>query len=88
MLPYCLKCRKNTESTKPKVIKTKNGRIMFTSNRAVCSSKKSRFVKEQEAKRLSNVIPLLGPLLILLKIALMHLKIKIYNIKQVLMKYK
>ena len=88
MLPYCLKCRKNTESTKPKVIKTKNGRIMFTSNRAVCSSKKSRFVKEQEAKRLLNVIPLLGPLLILLKIALMHLKIKIYNIKQVLMKYK
>ena len=83
MLPYCLKCRKNTESTKPKVIKTKNGRIMFTSNRAVCSSKKSRFVKEQEAKRLLNVIPLLGPLLILLKIALMHLKIKIYNIKQV-----
>ena len=83
MLPYCLKCRKNTESTKPKVIKTKNGRIMFTSNRAVCGSKKSRFVKEQEAKRLLNVIPLLGPLLILLKIALMHLKIKIYNIKQV-----
>ena len=82
MLPYCLKCRKNTESTK-QVIKTKNGRIMFTSNRAVCSSKKSRFVKEQEAKRLLNVIPLLGPLLILLKIALMHLKIKLYNIKQV-----
>ena len=83
MLPYCLKCRKNTESTKPKVIKTKNGRIMFTSNRAVCSIQKSRFVKEQEAKRLLNVIPLLGSLLILLKIALMHLKIKIYNIKQV-----
>ena len=29
MLSYCLKCRKNTESKYPKVIKTKNGRIML-----------------------------------------------------------
>ena len=29
MLPYCLKCRKNTESNNPKVVKTKNGRIML-----------------------------------------------------------
>ena len=29
MLPYCFKCRKNTESKNPKVVKTRNGRIML-----------------------------------------------------------
>ena len=29
MLPYCFKCRKNTESKNPKAVKTKNGRIML-----------------------------------------------------------
>ena len=28
MLSYCLKCRKNTESKIPKVVRTKNGRII------------------------------------------------------------
>ena len=31
MLPYCLKCRKNTKSKNPKVARTKNGREMFLS---------------------------------------------------------
>ena len=52
MLSYCLKCRKNTESKNPKVEKTKNGRIMITSNCAVCGSKNLRFIKEQEASGL------------------------------------
>ena len=67
MLSYCLKCRKNTESKNQKVAKTKNGRMMLTSNCAVCGSKKSRFIKEQEAKGLISMIdkiPLLDPLLI------------------------
>ena len=29
MLSNCLKCRKNTESKNPKVVMTKNGRIMI-----------------------------------------------------------
>ena len=29
MLPYCLKCRKNTESKNPKVVRTKNVKIML-----------------------------------------------------------
>ena len=29
MLSDCLKCRKNTESKKPKIVKTKHGRIML-----------------------------------------------------------
>ena len=27
MLPYCLKCPKNTESKNPNVLRTKNGKI-------------------------------------------------------------
>ena len=52
MLSYCLKCRKNTESKNPKVVKTKNGRIMITSNCAVCGSKNLRLIKEQDASGL------------------------------------
>ena len=32
MLSYYLKCRKNTESKHPKVVSTKNGRMMILSN--------------------------------------------------------
>ena len=72
MLSYCLKCRKDIESKNPNVVKTKNGRIMLLSNCSVSNSKKSRFVKEQEASRLLSSlgikapfsrIPLVGPIL-------------------------
>ena len=72
MLSYCLKCGKNTESKNPKVVKTKIGRIMLLSICEVCDSKKSKFVKEQEASGLLSslrinrplsIIPLIGPLL-------------------------
>ena len=49
MLSYCLKCRKNRESENPKVARTKNGRVILLSQCAVCDSKKSKFVKQQEA---------------------------------------
>ena len=72
MKPYCLKCRKDTENINPKVSKTSNGRTMLLSNCAVCNSKKSRFIKSQEAKGLlSNLViktplskvPILGDIL-------------------------
>ena len=71
MLSYCLKCRKNTQSNNPKVVRTKNGRIMLLSKCAVRNNKKSKFIKEQEARGLLNSlgiriplsqIPLLGSL--------------------------
>ena len=70
MFSFCLKCRKNTESKNPKVARTKNGWIMLLSKCAVCNSKKLKFIKEQEAKRLlSNLtgieIPFLSDFLIL-----------------------
>ena len=49
MLPYCLKCRKNTESENPKVARAKNGRIMLLSKCAVCDSKRPKFIKPQES---------------------------------------
>ena len=52
MLSYCLKCKKNTESINPKVTKTINGKTMILSKCAICDSKKSKFIKEQQAKGL------------------------------------
>ena len=65
MLSHCLKCRKNTESKSPQVVRTKNGRIMLLSKCVVCNIKKSKFLKKQEAKGLlGNIlgtkIPILG----------------------------
>ena len=50
MLCYCLKCRKNTQSKNPEVIKTKNGRIILLSKCSACDGENSKFLKEQEAK--------------------------------------
>ena len=46
MLSYCLKCKKGTESTNPKVSKTTNGKAMILSTCAICNRKKSKFIKE------------------------------------------
>ena len=50
MLTYCLKCKKNKKNIDPKLIETKNGRFMLSSKCAVCGSKKSKFMKEQEVE--------------------------------------
>ena len=50
MLSYCLKCKKNTDSINPKVSKTKNSKTLILSECATCGSKKSKFIKEQQAK--------------------------------------
>ena len=52
MLSYCLKSKKNTESINPIISKTKNGGTMILSKCAICSTKKSRCFKKQEAKGL------------------------------------
>ena len=62
MLPYFLKCRKNTESKNPKVITTKNGRIMLLSKCEVCNSKKWKFIKEKEARGLLSSLGIKTPL--------------------------
>ena len=62
MLSYCLKCKKNTESINPKVSKITNGKAMILSTCAICGSKKSKFIKEQEAKGLLSNLGLRTPL--------------------------
>ena len=69
MKSYCLKCRKNTENINPRVSKTSNGRTMVSSKCTICGGKKSRIIKDQEAKgllsnlgvrTLLNKVPILG----------------------------
>ena len=50
MKSYGLKSRKDTENINPRVSKTSNGRTMVLSKNEICGSKKSRFIKNQEAK--------------------------------------
>ena len=62
MESYCLKCRKDTENISPRVSNTSNGRKTVLSKCAICSSKKSRFIKTQEAKGLSSNLGVKIPL--------------------------
>ena len=62
MLTYCVKCWKNTENLNSKLFKTKNNRLIIQSKCPVCRIKKSRFVKEQEAKGLLSNLGIKTPL--------------------------
>ena len=46
MNSYCLSCKKNTENTNQKKVKTKNNRLMILSKCAICNNKKSRFISQ------------------------------------------
>ena len=50
MQTYCLLCRKNTDNINSKMVKAENGRLQLKSQCSICGNKKSRFLKEQEAK--------------------------------------
>ena len=62
MLTYCLKCKKNTKNIDAKMVKTKNARFMLSSKCAVCGSKKSKFIKGQEAEELLSNLGIRTPL--------------------------
>ena len=59
---YCLSCRKHTENTNLKIVKSKNNKSMMQSNCTICGSKKSRFIKEQRAKGLLSNLGIKTPL--------------------------
>ena len=72
MESYCLKCRKYTKNINPQVSSTSNGKLMIISKCAICGSRKSKFIKKQDAKGLlSNLsiktslskMPVLGDIL-------------------------
>ena len=52
MNTYCLKSIKETSNINPKMVKTKNNGLLMQSKCSVCKTKKSIFVKEQDAKGL------------------------------------
>ena len=52
MKSYCLRCRKDTENINQRVSKMSNDRTMVLSKCAICDSKKSKLIKNQEAKEL------------------------------------
>ena len=62
MNSYCLKGRKHTENINPRISKTSNNRTMVLSKCAICGSKKSRFIKNQEAKGLLSYLGITTPL--------------------------
>ena len=62
MTTSCVKCRKDTENIDPKMVRTKNNRLIMKSKYSVCRIKKSRFVKEQEAKDLLSNLGIRTPL--------------------------
>ena len=62
MKTYCIKCRKDAENIDPKMVRTKNNRLLMQSKYSVCRIKKSRFVKEQEATGLLSNLGIKTPL--------------------------
>ena len=62
MKSYCLNCRKDTENINPRVSKTSNGTTIALSKCAVCGNKKSRFIKNQQAKGLLSNLGIKTPL--------------------------
>ena len=62
MKTYCMKCKKDTENIDPKIVRTKNNRLVMQPKCFVSGIKKSRFVKEQEAKFLLSNLRIKTPL--------------------------
>ena len=56
-----MKCRKDTENIDPKMVRTKNNRLIMQSKCPVCEIKKSGFDKEQEAKSLLSNLGIKAP---------------------------
>ena len=61
MKTCCLKCRTNTENIDPKIFRTKNNRLLMQSTCSDCKNKKSRFIKEQDAKGLLSDVGINTP---------------------------
>ena len=62
MKTYCVICKRDTENIDPKMVRTKINRLIMQSKCSVCGIKKSRFVKEQEAKGLMGNLGIRTPL--------------------------
>ena len=62
MKTYCIKCRRESKNMDPKMVRTKNSRLIMQSKCSVSGIKKPRFVKKQEAKGLLSYWGIKTPL--------------------------
>ena len=62
MKTYCVKCKKDTENNDPKIVRTKNNRLIMQTKCSDCRNKKSRFAKKQEAEGLLSNLGIKTPL--------------------------
>ena len=59
---YCFACRKYTKNNNPRVVRNGQNRLMMQSNCARCNSKKSRFIKKQQAMGILGDLRIKTPL--------------------------
>ena len=59
---YCLPCRNYTKNNDPKIVRNRQNRLMIQSNCATCGSKKSKFIKEQQAMGILSNLGIKTPL--------------------------
>ena len=59
---YCLVCTDYTKNNNLKIVRNRQNRLMIQSNCAICGSKKSRFIKEQQAMGISSNLGIKTPL--------------------------
>ena len=57
-----MSCKKDTENINPKMVRTKNNRLMMLSKCAICNNKKYKFIKKQEARGLLSNLGIPTPL--------------------------
>ena len=59
---YCLVCRKYSKNINPKIVRNRQNRSIIQSNCAICNSKKSRFIKEQQVMGILSNLGIKTPL--------------------------
>ena len=59
---YCLVCRDYTKNNNPEIVRNRQNRLMIQLNCAICGSKKSRFIKEQQAMGILSNLGIKTPL--------------------------
>ena len=62
MESYCLKCKKHTKNIDPQISSTSNCKFMILSKCAICGSRKSKFIKKQEANGILSSLGIKTPL--------------------------
>ena len=60
---YCLVCRKYTKNNNSKIVRNRQNRLMIQSNCTNYGSKKSRFIKEQQAMGILSNLGVKTPLI-------------------------